>query len=294
VSGTEPAFAAFVARLALSPEAAERARPALQAALAQAEAAWPRVEVDPVQLAVDLADRLAKQPDPVAALDGWHAADLWLASACARAEPTALEAFERDILAGMPAFLAQFRAGPSFVDEVRQRVRERLLVAPAGGLPRIAAYSGRGPLRAWVRVVSTRVALDVLRERKVEPDAEPDVAERVIDAAATPEVAALRARYLPHFQQALARAVEALTSKQRNLLRMHHIDAYSLDELATTYGVHRATVARWLADARAELLDRTQTLLRAELGLSPSDFASLATALRSQLHLSLQRLSKGT
>src|SRR5262249_26465617 len=52
---------------------------------------------------------------------------------------------------------------PAFLDEVRQALRVRLLVAPEGGRPRIADYAGRGPLRAWVGVAALRVALNLKR-----------------------------------------------------------------------------------------------------------------------------------
>jgi RNA polymerase sigma-70 factor (ECF subfamily) len=48
-------------------------------------------------------------------------------------------------------------ASATFVDDVRQALRVRLLVE-AGGRARLADYAGRGPLRGWIGVAAARVA----------------------------------------------------------------------------------------------------------------------------------------
>jgi RNA polymerase sigma-70 factor (ECF subfamily) len=179
------------------------------------------------------------------------------------------------------------RRGPEFTDEVRQRLRQKLLV---GTPPRLEAYDGRGPLRAWIRVTTARLAIDLLRERGEELSDDPEAGERIADPAASPELEALRARYLPQFQQALVAALATLTPRQRNLLRTHHADGVSLDALAVTYNVHRATIARWLQSAREELFETTRSKLHEGLGLSGTEFESLMDVLQSQLHISLSGL----
>ena len=52
--------------------------------------------------------------------------------------------------------MARIDSSSQFVDEVKQGLRERLLVGPP---PRIAEYSGSGPLGGWLRVVSVRLAI---------------------------------------------------------------------------------------------------------------------------------------
>jgi hypothetical protein len=46
--------------------------------------------------------------------------------------------------------------------------------------------------------------------------------------------------------------------RARNLLRQHVLDGLTIDELARLYRAHRATCARWLADARSELALHTR------------------------------------
>lgn len=76
---------------------------------------------------------------------------------------------ERELLPAVERFLARRERDPALVDEVKQRVRAWVLVAPAGGLPRIAEYRGQGSLAAWLRVVAIREHAEALRGRKGGP-----------------------------------------------------------------------------------------------------------------------------
>src|SRR5580658_632485 len=68
--------------------------PALEQALAaryeQGRAAWPQVVLAPVDFAAHLGRCAREQDDPVRFLDQVHAADLYLACACAQGNPAAL------------------------------------------------------------------------------------------------------------------------------------------------------------------------------------------------------------
>jgi len=54
--------------------------------------------------------------------------------------------------------------------------------------------------------------------------------------------------------------------------------------------VHRATAARWIADARSAALRATRRALRQNLKASDSEVASLFRLVASRLDLSLQRV----
>src|SRR5581483_4498624 len=95
--------------------------------------------------------------------------DLYLACACARGVPAALAALDRAVLLRVPAFICRVSTDAAFADEVRQQLRERLLVAPPGGAPKIAEYGGAGALHAWVRVAALRTALNLRRNRDDQP-----------------------------------------------------------------------------------------------------------------------------
>lgn len=60
------------------------------------------------------------------------------------------------------------------------------------------------------------------------------------------------------FQLAFRDAVNALTSRERNLLRYHYLSDLSIDQIGTLYHVHRATAARWVAQARERLISDTR------------------------------------
>jgi len=64
----------------------------------------------------------------------------------------------------------------------------------------------------------------------------------------------------------------------------------SLDAIARTYRVHRATVARWLAAIREDLDTAVRVRLWDELGVSTTEFQSLWNAVRSDVEVSISRL----
>jgi RNA polymerase sigma-70 factor (ECF subfamily) len=88
--------------------------------------------------------------------------------------------------------------------------------------------------------------------------------------------------------------VATLALEQRRLLRRHFADGITLDALAVELGVHRATVARHLAAARAALRRDTLRRLQAALGATDSELESLAAVMRSRLDLSLRGLLRST
>ena len=63
-----------------------------------------------------------------------------------------------------------------------------------------------------------------------------------------------------------------------------------MDELATSYRVHRATIARWLARARQDLLERTRQRLALAVGASGAEVDSIVRVLGSELDVSLSKL----
>jgi RNA polymerase sigma-70 factor (ECF subfamily) len=238
-------------------------------------AALPEVVVDEPELARHL--------EALGGVDDLrHAADLYLACACALGHPQALAAFERTQLSRVPSYVARVDATPSFADEVTQLVRTRLLVAEPGRRPRIADYSARGALGGWVRVAALRVALDLRGERDRHAV---DLAPELVHA--DPELLLLRARYRDAFAEAVRAAISGLTTRQRRLLRMHFVDGLGIDAVGQVYRVHRATAARWLRDARESLISDTFARLGAALGMSETELHSLVRVVRSEVEVSL-------
>lgn len=243
-------------------------------------ARFPDVSLEPARFEAYLAERL---DGDVASED--IAADLFLACACLEGEPRALEAFERNYLALVPQFVAGVETAPGAVDEIQQQVRSRLLLARGDVRPKLYEYRGRGRLTSWLRVVALRTALNAVSGGKPQVS----VSDELLTSP-DPELEYLRARYAPQFHEAFTKALAGLEAQERAVLRMHLVDGLSIDRIGQLFEVHRATAARWLARARDQLFEMTRDQLRAELGLSATEFASIVKLVRSQLDVSICRM----
>ena len=249
----------------------------------KAVAAWPGIDVARSSFFPYLATRWPSS----ASLDDWltktHVTDLYLACACWCGASRAIETFDTVHLSRVSEYLARTRPDVSFVDDVRQALREKLFVREAR---KIAEYSGRGALGGWVRVLTVRTAVDLRRRRGMRLPALRAERPSVID----PELGYLAERYRGEVERAFRSAFSALDSEERTLLRMHFVDAVTLDELARLRNVHRATIARHLAVARAKVLDHIRCQLRERLGLATEELASLIRLVRSRLQISIGQL----
>jgi RNA polymerase sigma-70 factor, ECF subfamily len=247
-----------------------------------ARAAWPQIEVDAARF---IAWARARADDA----DGMHAADLYLACACAQGEPRALAEFEKRYLAEVPSYLARMDVSRATVDEVQQRLREKLLI---GTPPRIADYSGRGPLGGWMRVVAIRTALDFARAEKPHAPLDEDGPLALASPAPDPELDYIKTRYRKEFKTAFQAALLQLEKRERNVLKLHFLDGLGIDEIGAFYRVHRATVARWLVRVRQILLEQTRKALAEKLRLGESELESLMNLVQSQLEVSIKRYLK--
>jgi RNA polymerase sigma-70 factor (ECF subfamily) len=244
-------------------------------------AAWPTVKLPRETFLAHLARLPESQGD--------HE-DLYLAAGCAAGEPRALAAFDASCLAGVGQFVRRIDSSPDFADEVKQLLRERLLVARASAPPRIAEYTGRGPLAGWVRVAATRMALD-LKEHLGRLPLESEPAETAFPASAlTPEAALLKEKYRGTYERLLREALRELEARDRDILRMHFVEGLSAEDIAQRHRVHRATSSRWLARIRSELMARVQEQLQQTLKLKGAELNSLTGLVRSQLGVSLSAL----
>lgn len=252
-----------------------------------ARAAWPALDLpaeDFVRHIAAVVDGPDESPD--AALADLRAADLYLACACARGVTAALRELERSFIATLDAPLRSTGLDTTAVDEVRQLVREILLVGD-DGVPGIARYAGRGQLRSWVRSVAVRQAARRFRGRTEIP-VDADALDGLPDLAGDAVLAHWKQRYAAEFRVAFDEAVAALDERERNLLRQHHIDGLTVDALSALYRVHRATAARWVGAARAALLAGIRVRLLQRLKVSEPELDSILRQVRSQIDVSLR------
>lgn len=286
----------FLARVPPSLVPALRAHHGLEAALTglvrTAREAWPDVDLGPRADAeaflAHVAERLPPTGDAGEVLSGLRAGELFLAFACARGDARALEALDAQVLSQVEKWLP--REAPARVDELRQLLRQRLLLAEDGTPPKLASYSGRGPLAQWVRAVALRLFIDQQRAapREVPLEEAPvALAERL---GTDPELALIRERHQEDFRAAFRAALGRLDARERNLLRLHHVHGQSVDLVGAAYQTSRSTAARWVARARERLLALTREELTTRLGLTPAELDSLLRLVRSQLEVSLRQL----
>lgn len=217
----------------------------------------------------------------------WAADEAEFARAVVAGDVAAVQRFERVHLGALDAALAHMKLDRDTLDEVKQRVRERLLLAEPPQPARLESYAGQGKLEGLVVVTGSRIALDLLRARKA-PASEASAIERLADEGADPLLAAMKSAARSGFREAFSRAIESLSPRDRALLKMHLLRGVTLESLATMYGVHRATVVRWLADARAKVVAETRRALSDSVRSGELD--ETMALIESQLDASIERL----
>lgn len=244
-------------------------------------AAWPEIELDLAAFSTLAACRVNELPP-----GGLRAGDLYLAAACAAGVERAIAAFEQHYLSRIASALVRRGHDAAATADAVQAVRVRFLVGEAGRPPRITEYDGRGSLATWLQVAAVRIAVSAQRKRHRETADEIDL----VAAERGPELDLLHQRFGAEFEAAFRATFEALSPRQRTLLRYQVIDRLGIDRIAAIYGVHRATAARWTAHAREALVDGVRQTLQARFRIGNEELDSLLRLLQSRLELSLRLL----
>ena len=187
-------------------------------------------------------------------------------------------------MAPVPVYLSRIKAA-HLADDVRQILLTRFFVAD-GADPKILEYRGKGALAGWVRIAAVRAALGLMRAPRHDAAGSlPDLAGPV-----DVELDALKIALRDDFARAFREAFSAISPREHTLLKLHYGEHVSVESLARLYHVHRVSVSRWLADARARVFEETRDRLRKRLSLSDSEFASVTRLVQSQLDVSMGRL----
>lgn len=258
----------------------------VEAWLSRGARAFPSVRVDQEIAARYVAAR--SSGGDVTSLDGEAGEEVYLLAALSARAPGADAAFEARYFA--PIQVGAVRVAADALDEAKQRARAKLLVPDADGRMKVEAYGGQGKLAGLVRVVVTREAISMARSDAKEQPADEALADRAAEAW-DPGVEALEGRARVAFREAFERAVTTrLTPRERTLLRLHLIGGVTLEKLAAMHGVHRATVVRWLAAARATILSETKKGISDAMQLHGTELESLMQAIESRLDVSVERM----
>lgn len=214
--------------------------------------------------------------------------DLLLAYACARGDATAIRRFDERFTKDIRRIGRRLPSSGMSEEDLGQEVARRLFSPPT---PKIAEYSGRGDLQSWVRIVATRLALDIVRIKKSSERPTAHVAfQRIADAGEAPDLAYFRRLYNAEIRAALEVAAAGLSTDERTALREHYVLGMSVDDLAKAHGVHRATAARRIQHAREVLVEGVTKVLAERHGLTGRELASVMNLIRSQMHITMERL----
>lgn len=265
----------------------------LAALLDGAHAAWPQVNLDDAVFLRHLADKVRDADDPGAELASIHAGDLFLACACAAGDPVALRTFEVEILAGVEAFLPRYGPDAAFIDEVKQHLRTRLLMATGGRPPRIAEFGGQGPLGGWLRVAATRAAIDLHRASARD---DRHAQDRPVGAgdAPDPEMEYLKLRCREEFQHAFEETLGALSAREGNVLRLYFMNGMTAEAIARLYDVSLRTIRRWISETRQRVFDETRLRLAQRMNVAVSQIDTAMDLAQSQVELHLSEILKRT
>src|SRR4029450_2561535 len=186
-----------------------------------------------------------------------YAEDFALALACMDNLPGALTQLDRLCGPVIDAAVARIDRSPELRDEVRQTLWQRLFVGTPGQAPRMLTYAGRGPLAGWVAVAAQRIALDLRKAATRAAGSDPEV-DKLLPTDENPGAYYLRMRYKAEFEEAVRDALAALPDRDRLLLRLTTVSGMSHEQIANIYKVNQSTVSRWIARARADVLDATE------------------------------------
>ncbi|HEX5058814.1 MAG TPA: hypothetical protein VFV99_05605 [Kofleriaceae bacterium] len=261
----------------------------VDAIIERGRAAHPQVTVARDVIAPFVTLRLDGEERP----DELDAEEVFLASACAAGDRTAIAAFERRYFGVIPQALSRLSLGRDEIREIEQVLRVRLFVAADGdSVPRVVSYAGRGQLGGLLRVAAIRAGLNLLRDRgRLDASAADDL-EDVPIANDDPELAKLKAQHRTAFKAAFEEAISTLVPRERSLLDLAIVKRVGIDRIGAIYGVHRATAARWVVTAQNNLARAVHRILGARLGVREAELENLLPLVESQLELSLERLLK--
>jgi len=181
-------------------------------------------------------------------------ADLDLVRACLRGDRRSLAEFDRLLHQVIAPVCVRLEVHRSDRADLHQRLLLRLLLDVPGRPAQLRSYRGQGSLVAWLRSCATREILGDRRRRRP-ARAELVAYTRSLGDAADPESVALAEERRQRLAAALHDGIAGLDPRLRASLRAI-VDGEATCELATRYRVHRVTITRWAAQARASLRAR--------------------------------------
>jgi len=286
--------AQFLASVPEARRACFAALPDLEGALAglltKGREAWPALPLAAEDFMAFLGRRL---PEDVAGqLEALRGDDLWLTCAFGLGVPGAAEAIDKRGFVGVGQVLGRLGASREAISDISQELRKRLLEMHDPGRDE-RGYAGRGGLSSWLRVCAVRAwnRQRARGARDLSMEAGPLMAA---SPGWEPEFALLMRTHKRELTAAFQEALASLSSRERNVLRYHLIDELNIDRIGGLYGVHRATAARWVNQAKEALFTQTRALFRSRVSVSDAEFQRVVVLLESQIRVHLVEAAQPT
>lgn len=251
--------------------------------IATARAAYPSIVVD----AARFASEVERRGTSVASLKGL---DLYLAIACSDGSEPALLAVRKLLVAEVEFAASKTTATREQLADVVGALSHQVFVDEPERPAALRAYSGRGDLKSYLRVIAMRELVRVVnRGRKEISPSDDDFLDRIVPPS-DPELSMLRVRYAGDVDRALKIALAMIDERERALLRYAFVDGLTVDAVGKLYNVHRATAARWIAAARDSLGARIREQLAAHLQIPVGDVDSIVRLVQSRIDVSIERV----
>jgi len=226
-----------------------------------------------------------------------HHEDLYLAVACARGDRIAWEYFAEQYLPQVRRFAIHACRNLEASEDLAQEMIVALLgesspavqaeatsTRPGSGLEmsrgKLQTYNGRGSLTGWLRAAVSHAAIDRFRRTRTVVSLD-ELSERgeLPQAQNTDPIHASEEGLDAHWGPVLVKTVQQelarLSARDRLLLSLYHLEGVSLKTLGLRYGVHEATVSRWLEHARQDVRKRVERELRRVHRLSAHEVSAL-------------------
>jgi RNA polymerase sigma-70 factor (ECF subfamily) len=246
-------------------------------------AAWPGIDLSFEVFAARATGAKLLEADRESALA--RGCDLYLVCACEEGNALALAQFDRYCLDHVRDAIARIDASADFIAEVRQVLRERLLVGPEA---KIRDFRGAGALKGWVRTVAVRTALNLKRTHRHHDELGESTTP--MDQMLSPELAMIKERHKDEIHAAIKRALGQLGREERLLLRFYYVDNLTLNKLAVLNKVAVSTIFRRLEAATQAVLEGVRSELVERLQLSEDSLDSLLRDVHSSMDLNLSKL----
>lgn len=254
--------------------------------LAAGRATWDGIAVDPARFASEVERRLATG----LSLDELKGADLYIAIACTDGDERAIAAVHTLLASEVRFAASKSTATPEQVADTTAHLSRVLFVDEPDRPAALRAYSGRGELKSYLRVMATRQLVKVVnRGRREVGGTDDDFFDRIVPAN-DPELSILRERYRDVVDTAMRAGLAALDDRERALLRYAFVNGLNVDAVGKLYGVHRATAARWVAAAREQLGVRIREALAQRLNIDIEEVDSIVRLVGSRIDVSLDRV----